>query len=153
MTSQRLATVPLTGDIAASLASWMEGRDLDKPASAWFGRGTPKASIAGGFVESLIASAEKALDEATPSPNAMAHWIAGTPAIKAIGLDRASLIWAYRGELRSVELPRAAANAAFAALSSPRLGIPGMPYADLEAELALPPPAMAELLSAGLVVA
>jgi hypothetical protein len=137
--------------LSASLASWMEGSSLDKPASAWFGRSAPKASIACDLVESLIASAEKALDEALPSAKARAYWIAGVPSVTE-GLDGARLTWAYRGELRSVELPLAAANAVSLALSSAALGIKGMPYANLEAELALPPYAMAELLSAGLVV-
>ncbi|MCX7028221.1 MAG: radical SAM protein [Spirochaetes bacterium] len=53
--------------LAAALVSWMEGNGLDKPASAWFGRGSPEASIAGDFAESLIASAEEALDGARPS--------------------------------------------------------------------------------------
>lgn len=138
--------------LATSLASWMEGNELKKPASSCFGRGAPKASIASDFVESLIASAEGALDKTHPAPKARAYWIAGAPMVKAAGPHRASLTWAYRGELRSVELPFAAAEVASTALSSPTLGIQGMPYADLEAELALPPLAMAELLSAGLVV-
>ena len=139
--------------IAASLASWMEGRELGRPASGWFGRAVPKASIAGEFVESLIASAEEALDEIPPSPKARAYWVAGTPAVKTMGPGKAGLAWAYRGELRSVELPRGAAQAALKVLSSPDLGVAGVPYADLETELALPPRAMAELLSAGLVLA
>jgi len=139
--------------IAASLASWMEGRELDRPASGWFGRALPKASIAGEFVESLIASAEETLDEIPPPPKARAYWVAGMPAIKARGPDKAGLVWAYRGELRTVELPRGAAHSALKVLSSPDLGVAGVPYADLETELALPPRAMAELLSAGLVLA
>ena len=139
--------------IAASLASWMEGRDLDRPVSYWFGRTLPKASIAGDFVESLIASAEKALDEISPSPKARVYWVAGTPSIQAGGSGKAGLVWAYRGELRSVDLPRSSAQAALKVLSSPDINVSGIPYADLEAELALPPRAMAELLSAGLVLA
>jgi hypothetical protein len=143
--------------LAASLDAWMEGTDLDKPLSAWFGRSAPQATIGRDFVESLIASAESALDEVPPDPKGRAYWIAGAPTARASGSKEGGLrlAWAYRGELRSVELPRLAASAAQEAaviLSSPHLGIEGRPYAALEAELALPRPVMAELLSAGLVV-
>jgi hypothetical protein len=143
--------------LAASLDAWMEGADLDRPLSAWFGRSAPKATIGRDFVESLIASAEAALDEASFDPKGRAYWIAGAPAARASESKEGGscLAWAYRGELRSVELPRLAAPAAqeaAAILSSPQLGIEGRPYAALEAELALPRPVMAELLSAGLVV-
>ena len=138
--------------LAASLAAWMEGGDLGKAASSWFGRGSPKTSLTGDFVETLIASAEAELDAAPPSPKARAHWIAGLPSVAAAESGKASLTWAYRGELRSLELPRSAAEAASAALSAPSLSLRGVPYADLKAELPLPPSAMAELLSAGLVL-
>jgi hypothetical protein len=143
--------------LAASLDAWMEGVDLERPLSAWFGRSAPKAAIGRDFVESLIASAEESLDEVPPDPKGKAYWIAGAPAAKASGSKEGGsrLVWAYRGELRSVELPGsevAAAQEVAALLSSPRLGTEGRPYAALEAELALPRPVMAELLSAGLVV-
>ncbi|MFA5852202.1 MAG: radical SAM protein [Spirochaetales bacterium] len=138
--------------LAASLAAWMEGGDLEKTASSWFGRGSPKTSLAGDFVETLIASAEAELDAAPPSLKARAHWIAGLPAVGSAESGNASLTWAYRGELRTVELPRAVAEATRAALSAPSLSLAGIPYADLNAELRLPASAMAELLSAGLVV-
>ena len=138
--------------LAASLAAWMEGSELEKAASSWFGRGSPKTALAGDFVETLIASAEAELDAAPPSPKARAHWIAGLPAVGAAESGQALLTWAYRGELRSVELPRSVAEAARATLSAPSLSLAGIPYADLEAELRLPAPAMAELLLAGLVL-
>jgi len=138
--------------LAASLAAWMEGSELEKAASSWFGRGSPKTSLAGDFVETLIASTEAELDATPPSPKARAHWIAGLPALGTARSGKASLTWAYRGELRSVELPWAAAEAARAALSAPSLSLRGIPYADLKAELPLPASAMAELLSAGLVL-
>jgi len=138
--------------LAASLAAWMEGSELEKATSSWFGRGSPKTSLAGDFVESLIASAEDELDAALPSPKARAHWIAGLPSVGAAESGQALLTWAYRGELRSVELPRSVAETARAAFSTPSLSLAGIPYADLNAELRLPPPAMAELLSAGLVL-
>lgn len=138
--------------LAASLSSWMEGKDMEKPASVWFGRGVRSASIAPDLVESLIASAEKALDEASPSSKARAYWIAGKPAVRGMGSKKALMTWAYRGDLRSVELPASIAQAVAATLSSPVLSVEGRIYVDLEVELRLPQPAMAELLSAGLVV-
>ena len=146
--------------LAASLAAWMEGSELERATSSWFGRGSPKTSLAGDFVETLIASAEEALDSALdaelgaalPSPKARVHWIAGLPSVGETKSANTSLTWVYRGELRSVELPRSVAEVARAALSAPSLSLAGIPYADLEAELRLPASAMAELLSAGLVL-
>ena len=142
--------------LAASLDAWMESAGLAKPLSAWFGRAAPKASIAGDLVESLIASAEAALDEADPDPKGRVYWLGGIPALQARPpeVGRVRLSWAYRGELRSIELPgtEAAARKAAALLGSPELRIDGRPYAVLETELGLPKSAMVDLLSAGLVV-
>ena len=147
--------------LAAALAAWMEGAELEKPASAWFGKTTPKASIAVDCVESLIAKAEEALDGEIPSPKGRAHWIAGRPIVTE------SLVWTYRGERCSLTIPglgkvaagavasaevSAVAEAVAAILSSPKLSLSGMPYAELVARLGLPVPAMTELLSSGLVV-
>lgn len=142
--------------LAAALSSWMEGNGLDMPVSTWLGRGLPKPSISPDLAETLIASAEEALDAERPAPKANTHWIAGLPMVKAAGRDAgpdaARLAWVYRGEMRSLELPLDVAKATSAALSSPPLSMRGRLYADLEAELALPTESMAELLSAGLVV-
>jgi radical SAM superfamily enzyme YgiQ (UPF0313 family) len=155
--------------LSAALAAWMEGADLEKPASAWFGKATPKASIAEDCVESLIDKAEKALDSESPSPKGRAHWIAGRPMATVAGKTRAAgkgsagLSWTYRGERCSLMIPgsgaaaaaevlAATAEAVAAILSSPKLSTEGMPYAELVARLGLPAPAMAELLSSGLVV-
>ncbi|MCE5255245.1 MAG: radical SAM protein [Spirochaetaceae bacterium] len=138
--------------LAASLDAWMKGIDLDKPVSAWFGRAAPRTSLSPGFVESLIATAGESLDDIHPATNSEAHWIAGLPAVKPAGRGRSTLTWVYRGELQSAELPEAAANAASRILSSPELDARGKPYAELEAELALPPDVMTTLLSAGLVI-
>ncbi|PKL07110.1 MAG: radical SAM protein [Spirochaetae bacterium HGW-Spirochaetae-9] len=145
--------------LGAALAAWMEGAELEKPASAWFGRGISKASIAADCVESLIARAEETLDSEIPSPKGRAHWIAGRPIVTEVGQGSVAgkgasgLVWTYRGERCSIELPPAvAAETAAGLLSSTELSLSGMPYAELEARLGLPTPAMAELLSAGLVV-
>ncbi len=145
--------------LAAALAAWMEGVNLEKPVAAWFGRGTPKASIAFDHVESLIAKAEVALDSEPPSPKGRAHWVAGRPMLTKAGQGSAaergasSLVWTCRGERYSIELPlMAAAEAAASLLSSPELSLSGIPYAELEARLGLPAAAMAELLASGLVV-
>jgi hypothetical protein len=135
--------------IAASLAAWMEGRDLEKPAAAWFGRGS--ASIAPDFVESLIASAEDALDNSTPSPDSRAFWIAGIPAIKTAAKGKSELSWAYRGEIVSIQMSATTAGRAASILASPMLGVEGMHFAELEKQLALPESDMSFLLSAGLV--
>ena len=149
---------PFDGPLATSLASWMEGRDLGKPLSAWFGRKAAKPSIAGDLVESLIALAETKLDEKRPDPTARAYWIAGAPtvqpsSVKSSDSNKTYLAWAYRGELRFLELDSPAANAALAILNSSDLRIDGIPFGILEERLALPSVAMAELLSAGLVMA
>jgi len=149
---------PFDGPLAASLASWMEGRDLERPLSAWFGRKASKPSIAGDLVESLIALAEAKLDATQADPKARAYWIAGAPIIQPFGVKSSDskktlFSWAYRGELKSVELDSPAAIAALAILNSPQLRIDGIPFAELEQRLAVPPVAMAELLSAGLVLA
>ena len=154
--------------LSAALAAWMEGTDLQKPASAWFGRGIPKASIPADHVESLIAKAEEALDDEVPSPKGRAYWIAGWPMVTKAGETRtagngsAGLAWTYRGERCSLTVPgsgaaataevSASAEAIAAILSSQKLSTEGMPYAELVSRLGLPAPAMAELLSAGLVV-
>ncbi|MDP2790734.1 MAG: radical SAM protein [Rectinemataceae bacterium] len=139
--------------LGATLAAWMEGAELEKPASAWFGRGVPKASIPADRVEFLIAKAEEALDDEAPSPKGRAHWIAGRPMVKHVAYSPASLNWVYRGERCSIELPLVArAEAVAILLSSPEHSRSGMPYAELEARLGLPASAMTELLSSGLVV-
>jgi len=150
--------------LAASLASWMEGIDLEKPASAWFGKSSPPASIAGDFAETLIAAAEEALDEeldqaingaigqASAAPGGIAHWVAGAPALKVDGPGKVGLTWAYRGELRSLELQPAVAKTLVAVLSSPGFRASGMPRAELFSRLALSRKAWAELFTAGLVL-
>ena len=140
--------------LAASLDSWMEGAALDKPLSAWFGRTAPKTSINGDLVESLIASAEAALDRALPDPKGRAFWVAGLPAFEEAGAGMARLTWAYRGEFRSsgLTLPMDAARKAAAILASPGFRVEGRSYAALEAELDLPESVLAELRSAGLTV-
>jgi hypothetical protein len=140
--------------LAASLGAWMEGEGLEKPLSAWFGRGAPKASIGRDFVESLIAAAETNLDEARPDPKGRAYWIGGAPAAEAAASGGSRLSWAYRGELLSLDLPlpASASMRAAALLGSPELCVEGRAYAALEAELALPRQAMDELLAAGLVI-
>lgn len=146
---------PLSG----ALAAWMDGSELDKPASAWFGRGLPKASIAVDYVESLIAKTEEALDSELPSLKGRAYWIAGRPIVmeagksKVAGKDATGLVWVYRGERCSIELPivSAAKNAA-SLLSSPELSLSGMFYKELKARLNMPASIMNELLASGLVV-
>jgi len=150
--------------LAASLASWMEGIDLEKPVSTWFGKSTSPASIAGDFAETLIASAEETLDEEldqaldqaidqTPAaPGGTVHWVAGAPALKVDGPGKAGLTWAYRGELRSLELQPAVAKTLVAVLSSPGFRASGMPRAELFSRLALSRKAWAELFTAGLVL-
>lgn len=138
--------------LAASLAAWMEGAELERPASTWFGRGAPRASIAPDFVETLIAKAEAALDAEGPAAGARAHWIAGIPSLKEAGRGPVRLSWSYRGEMVSLELPRADAARAAEILSAPDLGYRGAPYAELAVRLALPPEAMAELRASGLAL-
>jgi hypothetical protein len=138
--------------LAASLAAWMEGSELDRPASTWFGRGAPRASIAPDYVETLIEKAEAALDAEEPAAGARAHWIAGVPFIKDAGHGKARLSWACRGEMVSLELPRADAARAADILAEPELGYRGAPYAELAERLALPPEAMAELRASGLAL-
>ncbi len=138
--------------LAASLAAWMEGAELERPASTWFGRGAPRASIAPDFVETLIEKAEKALDAEAPAAGARAHWIAGIPFAKEASRGSARLSWAYRGEMVSLELPGADAARAAEILSAPELGYRGAPYAELAARLALPSEAMAELRASGVAL-
>ncbi|MCE1196301.1 hypothetical protein LWX53_07370, partial [bacterium] len=138
--------------LAASLAAWMEGAELERPASTWFGRNAPRASIAPDFVETLIEKAEAALDAEEPATGARAHWIAGIPSLKEADRGPARLSWAYRGEMVSLQLSRADAARAAEILSAPELGYRGAPYAELAARLALPPEAMAELRASGLAL-
>jgi radical SAM superfamily enzyme YgiQ (UPF0313 family) len=139
--------------LSAALSAWMEGAELEKPASAWFGRGTPRASIAANLVESLIAKAEEALDAEVPAPKGQAHWIAGRPIAKEVNNFVTSLVWVYRGERCSIELSSAAAvEDAATLLSSPELSLSGMPYKELEARLSMPASVMNELLASGLIV-
>jgi hypothetical protein len=130
----------------------MEGSELDRPASAWFGRGAPRASIAPDYVETLIEKAEAALDAEEPAAGARAHWIAGVPLLKDSGRGLARLSWTCRGEMVSLELPRADAVRAVEILAAPELGYQGAPYAELAASLALSPEAMAELRASGLAL-
>ena len=138
--------------LAASLAAWMEGAELERPASTWFGRGAPRASIAPDYVETLIDRAEAALDGEEPAAGARAHWIAGVPLVDETARGLARLSWACRGEMVSLNLPRDVAVRAAEILSAPELGYRGSPYAELAARLALPPEAMAELRGAGLAL-
>lgn len=138
--------------LAASLAAWMEGAELERPASTWFGRGAPRASIAPDFVETLIEKAEAALDAEEPAAGARAHWIAGIPFVKEANRGSARLSWAYRGEMVSLELSGADAVRAAEILAAPELGYRGAPYAELASRLALPPEAMAELRASGLAL-
>ena len=139
--------------LAAALSSWMEGSGLDMPVSTWLGRGLPKASISPDLAETLIASAEEALDATVPAPNARAFWIAGLPIVTPSSSGQASLKWVYRGDLRSVVLSVEMAEKARRALSLPELSIAGMPLAELDAALDLPRAIMAEFLSGGLALA
>lgn len=139
--------------LSAALSAWMAGAELKKPASAWFGRGMPRASIAADLVESLITKAEEALDGEAPAQKGRAYWIAGRPIAKADNNFAASLVWVYRGERCSIELPSAAVvKDAATLLSSPELSLSGMPYGELEARLKMPASVMTELLASGLVV-
>jgi hypothetical protein len=138
--------------LAASLAAWMEGAELERPASTWFGRGAPRASIAPDYVETLIEKAEAALDGEEPAAGARAHWIAGVPLVDETARGLARLSWACRGEMVSLNLPRDVAVRAAEILTAPELGYRGSPYAELAARLALPPEAMAELRASGLAL-
>jgi len=138
--------------LAASLDAWMEGNGLDTPVSQWFGKKAPHTSLAPDMVESLIAKAEQELDRTIPQPASEAHWIAGTPILKPLAGGRATLVWAYRGEVQSLELPQQKARSVGETLSSAALGVDGVPYASLAADLALPPDAMSTLRATGLVL-
>lgn len=138
--------------LAASLDAWMEGNGLDTSVSRWFGKKAPHTSLVPDMVESLIAKAEQELDRMVPQPASEAHWIAGTPMLKSLAGGRAALVWAYRGEVQSLELSQQKAQSVGEILSSAALDADGVPYASLEADLALPPDAMSTLCATGLVV-
>lgn len=121
--------------LSSALAAWMEGEELERPASDWFeqagragGHGGAKrrggapdrarresparaTSTPEGLVESLIARAELELEAASLGGAATVHWLAGAPLLRPIrggpgAPDMAVLTWAYRGGMEELILAR-----------------------------------------------
>jgi hypothetical protein len=140
--------------LAASLSAWMDGRNLKKPASSWFGKNAPKATIREDLAESLIVSAEKALDgfSKSTSTTGRAFWIGGNPLAQQIRKNRTSVTWVYRGELFSIETSDAIATALCDLLRSMQCSVDGIPIAMFFKELDLPFDSMDTICTAGLVV-
>ncbi len=99
--------------LAAALAAWMRGEELDKPALRWFAgaaRGRKlRSSTPPGLVESLIARAEGILGERETGADELVHWTAGTPLLRPIpegsgAPSTAALVWAYRGAMEEIVL-------------------------------------------------
>jgi hypothetical protein len=138
----------------------MEDEGLDEPAGISLERAglrgaARRRALDPGLVESLIARAEAQLGQSRAAAAGRAHWIAGTPlALGGSGGrgERPRLAWAYRGDTRSLELPASKAEATAAALRDLSRSPEGRIFYDLASALALPPEAMAELRSAGLLV-
>lgn len=140
--------------LAASLSAWMDGRDLEKPASNWFGTAVPKASIGKDLAEVLIDSAEITLDglSRSESTTGRVFWIAGNPLSQRLAKNRTQITWVYRGELFTVETSDAEAAAICNLLLSPRIVEDGLPMAEFTKELPLSSKILDRLYSAGLVV-
>ena len=115
---------PYDAALAASLAAWMAGSELERPAIEWLdearSRGEAGSSVPPDLVESLIARSEAELDARGIRAEDRVHWIAGLPVLHAPGgaarTSAAELVWAYRGELERLVLPAEAAERLNAAL-------------------------------------
>ena len=102
--------------LSAALAAWMEGESLDRPAASLPGLGKKAARVDHGLVESLIASAEAALDKTRVSPlpeRGRLHWVAGAPMESRTG----GLVWARRGNLERLTCDAASAGRVAAAIA------------------------------------
>ncbi|HEY9053237.1 MAG TPA: radical SAM protein, partial [Rectinemataceae bacterium] len=138
--------------LASSLAAWMEGRGLDRPIGAWFRRGAPRPTIGKDLAEALIGEAEEALDGEGPKEEGTAVWVGGAPAAVRLGRGRSSLRWAYRGEMKNLELADRLAEKAAAILGDQGSRLDGRKFSELRTELGLGKPQLDELVSSGLLV-
>lgn len=94
-----------------ALGSWMEGLDLDRPASSWFkprrsgGQTQSKRKEGPATIEELIAKAEAALDGQPLPDRARVFWTAGLPLVAtAPGGTPGRITWARRGILETIDL-------------------------------------------------
>jgi radical SAM superfamily enzyme YgiQ (UPF0313 family) len=157
------------GPLAATLEAWMSGESLERLAAGGAARQLEEAGLrrtrrgasdasgpSADLVEGLVARAEGELDSSRPRREGRAHWVAGTPALRAIDGRRARLTWTYRGEARELPLPRETAPSVASTISALARESEGRPYADLAATLAtdlgLKPEELSELRSSGLLV-
>jgi hypothetical protein len=159
--------------LVASLESWMQGDELDRPAASWFGaaagldgrtgragggasraarRSSTATGIEAGLVEALIARAEAELDTALPEAGRKAAWTAGLPLIGEAGRGKARLSWACRGELVELELPATPAARLRDAIGDLASRREPMRLGDFlaRADLAEGDPVLGQLLGAGL---
>jgi hypothetical protein len=129
--------------LAASLAAWMDGRDLDVPLFP-----SPPD-----YVETLISQAEERLDSKAPNPDARLFWIAGAPIVEAGGPVEApvKIRWAYRGELESLVLPAADAARVVALFNDEAFRFSGIPMSEFVKKTGLGGRKIKTLLSSGLV--
>ncbi len=157
--------------LETSLAAWMDGTELDRPAASWFKAAEPKgppgtrsSRAAGGarstipvdYIEGLIAQAEEELDAvpAEPRPARTAFWVAGLPFVerpeKEGILSRFS--WTCRGEAQVVSLPEPAARSLARAIVALSRTPAGLPLAALAAEAGEAASYLPGLRGVGLVV-
>ncbi|MGB4571330.1 MAG: radical SAM protein [Rectinemataceae bacterium] len=100
--------------LAASLAQWMAGEDLERPAAI----DNTAPGIAPDLVETLIARAETSIDAAPLPAQGRAHWIAGSPRIVPAKRGKTGLEWAYRGSIQRIEANAADVEMLYAAVSA-----------------------------------
>jgi radical SAM superfamily enzyme YgiQ (UPF0313 family) len=142
--------------LAAALDLWMAGEALERPAERTLAEaGLPRVgrcAIGRELVESLVAEAERELENSRAARSGQAHWIAGAPVTSGEG-DEERVTWVYRGEHKYITV-RDNRSGLIAKTLRDLAGKPaGRPYQEVEGELDLGRMEIAELRSSGLVVA
>jgi hypothetical protein len=125
--------------LSASLAAWMSGDGLERPARAWFDEAgiVEVVPVALDLVEGLIDAAEGEFDSAHPEEGTRVEWVAGMPLLEEEGGGQARLLWAYRGGLEELRLSIEDAHRLERALSD--LASAGESLAEFRLRAGIPP--------------
>jgi radical SAM superfamily enzyme YgiQ (UPF0313 family) len=105
----------------ASLGAWMEGGDLDQPATAWFDFKVARPSVAQDHIARLARSAARALRSPPAGRGRKAIWLGGRLLMEMRGAGGAAGVrvsWAYRNMLQHVDMDEPSAGALVRAVAA-----------------------------------
>lgn len=124
--------------IEAALASYMEGRELDRPAEAWFRFAVPKARIGRDYVKRLRAASRAEEASAPLSSRTASAWLGGRIIRTGSRKNGTLLCWSYLNGVEELTVPSGIAGRLKEALEAadPASGAETLPRAsELEGEI------------------